>query len=400
MERKFPKNVRQIGNVSANPRIYVEDYVDTFLNQICDKEEENPVGAFLVGEQTEIEGEECVYISGAIRMTEVEKIGPDIALSDLMWQEAEEEHKKYFQDQQIIGWFMILPDKPLAINSNLINLHQKTFPKENTIFIMKDSKDKEELYFVYKYHDLIQMGGHYIYYERNPTMQNYMISTRKRNGVTPSEVVEDRAAKDFRTIVREKSDSHAAKSGNRFLYASSTALVLIILIIGVTMINNYDKIQAVQSSLDQVLATVEGKDPGTKDADSKDQTHKDAVTTFGQEITSENGQAEDVTASDEKTRPETTEPDKQTSSEKETGQTNSKTSDDASDTTDKQGDSQASNAVVSDTSNHFYIVEEGDTLATISKKVYGTVKNVDAIRKMNGLSDGNLILIGQKLLLP
>ena len=28
MERQFPKNVRQIGNVSDEPKIYVEDYVD------------------------------------------------------------------------------------------------------------------------------------------------------------------------------------------------------------------------------------------------------------------------------------------------------------------------------------------------------------------------------------
>ena len=31
MERQFPKNVRQIGNVSDEPKIYVEDYVDTYL---------------------------------------------------------------------------------------------------------------------------------------------------------------------------------------------------------------------------------------------------------------------------------------------------------------------------------------------------------------------------------
>ena len=34
MERQLPKNVRQIGNVSDNPKIYVEDYVDTYLNQL------------------------------------------------------------------------------------------------------------------------------------------------------------------------------------------------------------------------------------------------------------------------------------------------------------------------------------------------------------------------------
>ena len=34
MEKQFPKNVRQIGNVCDTPKIYVEDYVDTYLNQI------------------------------------------------------------------------------------------------------------------------------------------------------------------------------------------------------------------------------------------------------------------------------------------------------------------------------------------------------------------------------
>ena len=51
-------------------------------------------------------------------------------------------------------------------------------------------------------------------------------------------------------------------------------------------------------------------------------------------------------------------------------------------------------------SDGVYIVEEGDTLAIISKKMYGDVNHVDAICRMNGISDGNLIYIGQKLLLP
>ena len=51
-------------------------------------------------------------------------------------------------------------------------------------------------------------------------------------------------------------------------------------------------------------------------------------------------------------------------------------------------------------SDGIYIVEEGDTLAIISRKIYGDVTHVDAICRMNGLTDGNLIYVGQKLLLP
>ena len=34
MENKFPKNVRQIGNVSDSPKIYVEDYVVSYIKQM------------------------------------------------------------------------------------------------------------------------------------------------------------------------------------------------------------------------------------------------------------------------------------------------------------------------------------------------------------------------------
>ena len=61
MERQIPKNVRQIGNVSDSPKIYVEDYVDTFFLQLCDKAKDGPIGAFLVGDMQKSEDEEYVY---------------------------------------------------------------------------------------------------------------------------------------------------------------------------------------------------------------------------------------------------------------------------------------------------------------------------------------------------
>ena len=71
MERQLPKNVRQIGNVSDSPKIYVEDYMDTFFSQLCEKcakTGEGPIGAFLVGDMQKSEDEEYVYIYGALQM--------------------------------------------------------------------------------------------------------------------------------------------------------------------------------------------------------------------------------------------------------------------------------------------------------------------------------------------
>ena len=91
MERQLPKNVRQIGNVSDNPKIYVEDYVDTYLNQLREKAREQPVGVILTGELLKLEDENAVFVSGAVQMKEVKTNGTDIEITDEIMKEAKEE---------------------------------------------------------------------------------------------------------------------------------------------------------------------------------------------------------------------------------------------------------------------------------------------------------------------
>ena len=87
MERQLPKNVRQIGNVCDEPKIYVEDYVDTFLGQLQEKAMEKPVAAALTGEITKCEDKVVVYISGAIRAEDVEVEGTkrEFQRSEINW---------------------------------------------------------------------------------------------------------------------------------------------------------------------------------------------------------------------------------------------------------------------------------------------------------------------------
>ena len=69
-------------------------------------------------------------------------------------------------------------------------------------------------------------------------------------------------------------------------------------------------------------------------------------------------------------------------------------------TSDADTNGQAISSSGENGSDGVYIVEEGDTLAIISKKMYGDLSHVDAICKMNGIENGNLIYVGQKLILP
>ena len=67
-------------------------------------------------------------------------------------------------------------------DQSTVKLHRKSFPKKNTVFIMKDPAEKEEVYYVHKMNDLMEIGGHYTYYEKKSLHADYMISTRKKNG--------------------------------------------------------------------------------------------------------------------------------------------------------------------------------------------------------------------------
>ena len=380
MERQLPKNVRQIGNVSDEPKIYVEDYVDTYLNQLKDKAKDEPVGIALAGEILVLEGQPVVYISGAFRLAEVEVRGKEISLKEETVKQMETDRKKYFRETEIVGWGLIEDGKPMGRSREVGRIHSKYFSKDQSVFIWKDSLDGEEVFYAFKYGELMQMGGHYVFYEKNPAMQNYMISTRKKIGVTPSEVVEDRAAKDFRSVVRERMDAKSDRQNSRLIYITSALLVVVVLVIGVSTMNNYDKMEAVQSSLESLSQSVNSPESQTETVtEDEGDDEEEGAAAKAQVETGETGETESV--------------------QEASGDTASDSSGEG-DTDDTGAVMTADPSEIDLDEDDYYVVQKGDTLDTISMKVYGDAAHVDAICRMNGLSDGNLIYIGQKLLLP
>ena len=412
MERQIPKNVRQIGNVSDSPKIYVEDYVDTFLTQLCEKYEKSgsiPIGAFLVGDIQEGGEEDYIYIYGAIQMHELKMSGNDYIIDDSTWKQAFEDCKQYFEDGEMLGWAVVQSGVPLIPDSETVKLHKKSFPKKNTVFVMKDPVEKDEVYFVHKMNDLMEIGGHYTYYEKNPCMQNYMISTRKKNGVYPSETVEDRAAKDFRNLVRARGERQRQKRAGSLMYAVSACLVLIVIVMGVSMLNSFERMNSVQSTLETLAGrtdSVETQETSgmvtavTEEEQAGDGSDESSVQSAG----AEQMEGEETLESEDEDAGESDD----SSGEKNAGEdsdNNAASQEQAGGTADADkntgNDSNAGAGSSSENgSDGIYVVEKGDTLAIISRKMYGDVSHVDAICRMNGIENGNLIYEGQKLLLP
>ena len=319
------------------------------------------------------EDEEYVYIYGAIQMHDLKLVGNEYVIDDETWKNAYEDCKQHFEDGEMLGWFVAQPGVELDAKSNIVKLHKKSFPKQNTVFVMKDSAEKEESYFVHKLNDLMEIGGRYTYYEKNPCMQNYMIAARRKNGVSPSETVEDRAAQDFRNMVRSRGSRTHQKKNNRLMYVASSILILVAVIMGVTTLNNFGKMKAVQKVMSQASSAV------------LQENNTEEVQPVSGEVTEASNEG-DVKKQEE------TPPSEKDASDPEIKQEEEKADDIVQEQESTEGEGDSSEGV--------YVVEQGDTLAIISKKAYGDVSHVDSICRMNGITDGNLIYVGQKLLLP
>ena len=376
---RIPNNIRQIGEIQGNQKIYIEDYAYTYLCRIASEDSAKGRAAILLGQANWKDGKTYLFIKSAVALHDIEVSEEHFAFTKDVWKQIYEENKKFFPNQEIVGWFLSLPGCSMELHEGISKTHFNHFGGNEKVLMVMEPLEKEEAFYRYEEGKLTRQEGFYVYYEKNAAMQSYMITARKKIGVTPSEVVEDKAAKDFRNLVKERFEAQEQKKTSRLTYVASVFLVIVVLIMGVTTLNNYGKMKSVQSSLEFIRNSI------MKQGEEK--TQKTSGT-----VKEANEQQNENTVQSEQTN------DPQTEEQQDPMPQQGEGSDSASTEEEKVDDSSMS--TMQEMSEDIYIVEKGDTLAKISKKVYGDSGHVDAICRMNGLSDGNLIFIGQKLILP
>lgn len=125
----MPRNVRQIGLANGDYRIYIEDYVYTFLCSLA--EDEKPEGqgsvAVLTGEIQWTADMTCIFIKGAIAADGMEAAAEHIDFSEKLWQKLQEDKDQYFPEQEIVGWFFAQPQIAMEITELFCESTSQTF---------------------------------------------------------------------------------------------------------------------------------------------------------------------------------------------------------------------------------------------------------------------------------
>ena len=369
-EQQLPKNIRQIGSPAGHTKVYIEDYVITFLNSLSMDKNTYVRGAILFGEKKQIGNDLVIFIRGAIEGQNLELDLDETVFDDEVWREIYQQKERLFSGLDVIGWALLRMGFSVRLNDKIKKTHFENFPGEGKVLYMMDDLEGEDAFYVFRGEDLSRQNGYYIYYEKNPMMQNYLVERRQdiKEVQTYEKMMESRRdeklIQQFREKISKKTKSNQRKG--RIRNISTAVAVTIMMIMGGTMYYYAGQDQSINFK-----EVVNG-----------------AVHTMGKGVSDQISTKSPTTSVKITKRLDTA---TQTSTHKKEQKTTQPT------IKQKQKTQKVS-------SGHYesypYTVKCGETLVSISRKVYGTQKLVQRIKKANALSDENQIYPGQKLIIP
>lgn len=137
------------------------------------------------------------------------------------------------------------------------------------------------------------MNGYYIYYEKNEAMQAYMSGQKKGMGIEPEGILEDRAALRFRSVMQEKREHHAQKKAMTFLGTACVFLAMVILVIGVTLVNNYDRMSNMENEIYRISENLDHTEGDTELATAVEEENQEAIDNMDEKDAAEQDLAEE-----------------------------------------------------------------------------------------------------------
>lgn len=385
---KMPKNIRQIGNAPDKKKIYIEDYVMTFLRKIAEPGNTTSRGAILLGEYFKDGETETLFISGAVEAQNLEFDVDQIKFDDHIWSKLYADINKYFENLSVVGWFLSRMGFSTDINDKITRLHLENFRGRDKVLFVMDSLECDDAFYVCEKNRLIRQRGYYIYYVRNEPMQNYIISrknmtTEDKNNAALRKDAE--LVKNFQAMRGENQKKEKTGKNKSYVrYAVASFVAIFALSMGIVVSGSYDKMKDIESTIRRM--ELENEDSGVQvfSNNNTEQTiyTKDIESSESDKTTEETGNTTEIG--------DTTE----TSGTTETASATN-TSEDA-----EAGSTQAQQETIATDKSKDYTIEEGDTLMSISLKMYNSPNYVDALMKANGIKEGDTIYPGEKITIP
>ena len=129
------------------------------------------------------------------------------------WDQAYETIRRNFPGALVLGWACGVPMWSGSVDSQVRKLQKAEFSKENSTLFLWDLSEKEEKIFLWQRNMLKEMSGYYVYFEKNPQMQNFMLDDSKEPESIDGDY-EDTVTVSMRHVIEEKEERKKAFINN------------------------------------------------------------------------------------------------------------------------------------------------------------------------------------------
>ncbi len=282
MDYDLPTNVKQIGSITDGVKIYIEDYVYSYLQQYTEAFANEEKLAFLLGRSMLIDGQIILFISGAVAGKFCRHEGGVLKFTEASVEYAKEMIEKYFSLYEVVGFMQSQPGYGVFLNSAYAAYHDEKFKSESNVLFVVDPVEKVNTFYVYKKGEsgeleLTEARGYFIYYDKNKEMHEYMLENKTVDIVSkkpdiplkeqdepdkPAETRDGRESRDSKetpeSVMRrhfverslKKSTDH--KRVVNLLASLSAVLLIICIIMGTGMIQNEGRISQLESQITSI----------------------------------------------------------------------------------------------------------------------------------------------------
>lgn len=385
----LPENIRQIGEPPENNRIYIEDYVITYIHQIFQKKQEQAI-VVLLGKKGEDAAQGMRFIYGAVEI-ELNVLEGNKDFTAKTWDKIHELIYQNFAGAQVFGWGSGISMWNSRAEDMVHSIQQKHFAQEGKILFLEDLNEKEEKILCWHNGKLAELPGYVIYYEKNPLMREYMLLGQPKKSL--EETYDDKVTATVRSVVKKNME---LKNPKRAAAYGVGALLVILTILGANLlIQSTKKIESLEKTIatlsNAAVTVTEGPEIKTTEEpplfSNKGKKKVNKMTKAPIVESSKVTKAPKITESPVTETPKTTKSPPRTKPPKTI-------------TTPKPDKSSSSKTEPVSAKAASYVVRSGDTLSQIVWRQYHTLDCLKMVKKANNIKNGDKIKEGQLLILP
>ena len=96
-----------------------------------------------------MDGVSYLFIKSALEIENMEVSPEHISFTDQVWTEIHDTVQQYFKEQEILGWFLNLPEYSMEINEVILRAHLNHFGGNDKVLFLIEPTEKEEAFFSY-----------------------------------------------------------------------------------------------------------------------------------------------------------------------------------------------------------------------------------------------------------